>query len=126
MPLEIILQFTKLNKDVYPEKGKLLVFHNVYENTINKQSFISPNWRAFDLIYWMSQRSIRKSSKKGTLQNAFAFYETALGFNYKSLDSMIEDIVDQDEKDTDVNQNKPKLHLVVHENQCTSSCCKIS
>ena len=36
MPLEIILQFTKLNKDVYPEKGKLLVFHNVYENTINK------------------------------------------------------------------------------------------
>ena len=58
----------------------------------------------------MSQRSIRKSSKKGTLQNAFAFYETALGFNYKSLDSMIEDIVDQDEKDTDVNQNKPKLY----------------
>ena len=80
------------------------------ENTINKQSFISPNWRAFDLIYWMSQRSIRKSSKKGTLQNAFAFYETALGFNYKSLDSMIEDIVDQDEKATDVNQNKPKLY----------------
>ena len=80
------------------------------ENTINKQSFISPNWRAFDLIYWMSQRSIRKSSKKGTLQNAFAFYETALGFNYKSLDSMIEDIVDQDETDTDVNQNKPKLY----------------
>ena len=80
------------------------------ENTINKQSFISPNWRAFDLIYWMSQRSIRKSSKKGTLQNAFAFYETALGFNYKSIDSMIEDIVDQTDKDTDVSGGKPKLY----------------
>ncbi len=80
------------------------------ENTINKQTFISPNWRAFDLIYWMSQRSIRKSSKKGTLQNAFAFYENALGFNYKSIDSMIEDIVQQDEKETNVNTGKTKLY----------------
>ena len=45
------------------------------EETINKQSFVSPNWRAFDLIYWLCQRSIRKSSRKGTLQNGFAFFE---------------------------------------------------
>ena len=80
------------------------------ESTINKQSFISPNWRIFDLIYWISQRSIRKSSKKGVMQNGFAFYENALGFNFKSLDSMIEDIVDQTDKDTDVSGGKPKLY----------------
>ena len=61
------------------------------EKTINKQSFISPNWRPFDLIYWMSQRCIRKG-KGGQLQNAFAFFENAMGFNFKSLDSMIDAI----------------------------------
>lgn len=29
-------KFTKLDMDVHPKKGKLLVFNNVYENTINK------------------------------------------------------------------------------------------
>ena len=80
------------------------------EKTINKQTFIAPNWRIFDLIYWMSQRSIRKKSKKGALQNGFAFYENALGFNFKSLDSMIEDVVDQTEKQTNQNTGEVKLY----------------
>ena len=94
-----------LGKEFLKSQKKIFV-----ENTINKQTFISPNWRVFDLIYWMSQRSIRKSSKKGTLQNGFAFFETALGFNYKSIDSMIENVVDQSEKDTDVDNNRVKLY----------------
>ena len=40
------------------------------EETLNKQEFIAPNWRPFDTIYWMAQRSIRKSSG-GSLQNGF-------------------------------------------------------
>ncbi|ADO98051.1 hypothetical protein SSSM5_016 [Synechococcus phage S-SSM5] len=80
------------------------------EETINKQSFVSPNWRAFDLIYWLCQRSIRKSSRKGTLQNGFAFFENALGFNYKSLDSLIEQVVDQDETETNNTSGKLRLY----------------
>ena len=95
-----------LGKEFIKSEKKLYI-----ENTINKQSFISPNWRVFDLIYWMSQRSIRKSSKKGVMQNGFAFYENALGFNFKSIDSMIEDIVNQEEtSETDVASGKPKLY----------------
>ena len=65
------------------------------EETLNKHSFISPNWRPFDLIYWISQRTIRKAQKGGTLQNGFAFYENALGYHFKSIDKMVEDINDQ-------------------------------
>ena len=60
------------------------------EETLNKQTFIAPNWRPFDLIYWMSQRSIRKSGKGRKLQNGFAFFENALGFHYKSIDTLID------------------------------------
>ena len=33
------------------------------EETINKQQFIAPNWRPFDCIYWLAQRSVRKAEK---------------------------------------------------------------
>ena len=33
------------------------------EETINKQQFIAPNWRPFDCIYWLAQRSVRKAKK---------------------------------------------------------------
>ena len=73
------------------------------EKTLNKQTFISPNWRPFDLIYWMSQRSIRKSGRGQQLQNGFAFFENALGFHYKSIDSMINLANNQDTKPTNPN-----------------------
>ena len=73
------------------------------EKTLNKQTFISPNWRPFDLIYWMSQRSIRKSGKGKQLQNGFAFFENALGFHYKSIDSMINLANKQKNKPTNPN-----------------------
>lgn len=75
------------------------------EETLNKQTFISPNWRPFDLIYWMSQRSIRKTGKGQKLQNGFAFYENALGFHYKSIDTMI-DLVNE-QTDAETNPNTP-------------------
>ena len=73
------------------------------EETLNNHSFISPNWRPFDLIYWISQRTIRKAQKGGTLQNGFAFYENALGYHFKSIDKMIEDINEQTVDKTDFN-----------------------
>ena len=83
----------------YLNSGKKLYL----EKTLNKQSFISPNWRPFDLIYWLSQRSIRKQGKGKKLQNGFAFFENALGFNFKSIDTMIELANKQEEKPTNAN-----------------------
>ena len=80
------------------------------EETLNDHKFIIPNWRPFDAIYWMTERSIRKSA--GTaLQNGFAFFENALGYHYKSIDKMIEDANAMDSsKDTNINTGQPRLY----------------
>jgi len=81
------------------------------EETLNKQEFVAPNWRPFDAIYWMAERSIRKSQSGGILQNAFAFYENAMGYHYKSIDQMIEDVTNMTEDgDTNFTTGKPKLY----------------
>lgn len=97
---------------ILTDKRFLKTKKNVYlEETLNKHEFIIPNWRPFDTIYWMTQRSIRKTQTGGTLQNGFAFYENALGYHYKSLDKMIEDIRDMSEKDeTNFTSGKTKLY----------------
>ncbi len=80
------------------------------ETTISKNQFISPNWRAFDTIYWIAQRSTRKSKKGGTIQNAFAFFENAMGYNFKSIDKMVDDINDQTAATTSNVLGKAKLY----------------
>ena len=81
------------------------------EQTLNRHSFVIPNWRPFDAIYWMAERSIRKSQSGGILQNGFAFYENAMGYHYKSIDQMIEDIADMSEDgDTNFTTGKPRLY----------------
>ena len=81
------------------------------EETLNKQEFVAPNWRPFDAIYWMSERSIRKSQSGGVLQNGFAFYENALGFHYKSIDQMIEDVTNMKEDGkTNFTTGVPRLY----------------
>ena len=69
--------------------------------SINNHQFVATNWRPFDLIYWIGQRTIRKSKKGGTLQNGYAFFENALGYHFKSIDGMIEKAnVQSTDKDT--------------------------
>lgn len=81
------------------------------EQTINKQSFVAPNWRPFDAIYWMSERSVRKSKSGGSLQNGFLFFENALGYHYRSIDQLIDEINDQTfEKKTDAIKGKPRIY----------------
>ena len=85
------------------------------EETLNKQEFIAPNWRPFDTIYWMAQRSIRKSRKGGSLQNGFCFWDNALGFNFKSIDTMISEANDQKEgSTTNYAKNTPELYNYVY------------
>ena len=68
-------------KDLFFDKG----------GTLNNHTFVCPNWRPLDLIYWISQRTIRKSQKGGTLQNGFAFYENSMGYHFRSIDGMVDD-----------------------------------
>ena len=86
------------------------------EDTLNEHSFIAPNWRPFDVIPWVLQRTIRKSQKGGSLQNGFVFYENALGFHAKSYDKMIEDIeVQREIQETDPILGKPRMYEYVHD-----------
>lgn len=65
------------------------------EETLNTHKFIAPNWRPFDCIYWMCTRSIRKKSPGKDLQSGYLFFENRLGYHYKSIDQLIENINEQ-------------------------------
>jgi len=78
--------------------------------TLNKHNFVVPNWRAFDTIYWIAQRTIRKKGSGKGYQNGFAFFENGMGFNFKSIDKMIDDINEQDPSDTNTTSGKAKLY----------------
>ena len=59
-----IVQNLLTNTRYLNSKKKIFV-----EETINNQKFTAPNWRPLDTIYWLAQRSVRKSRKAGILQN---------------------------------------------------------
>ena len=84
------------------------------EQTINKQRLVIPNWRPIDVIYWVAERSVRKSKKGGVLQNGFNFWESALGFHFKSIDKMIDDVNEQKEETTDHVKGKPALYTYTY------------
>jgi len=84
------------------------------EQTINKQRLVIPNWRPIDVIFWVAERSVRKSKKGGVLQNGFNFWESALGFHFKSIDKMIDDVNDQKEGYTDKVKGKPALYTYTY------------
>lgn len=86
------------------------------EETSTLQRFIAPNWRPFDTIYWMAQRSVRGNSGGGTAsQNGFIFYENALGYHFKSIDGMINEI----------NQQTPDKTKVTNKGDTSVAKCKL-
>ena len=102
---------TQIIKKVIKDKKYLGSPKKVFlEETLNKHAFIATNWRPFDTIYWISQRSIRKAKKGGTLQNGFAFYENALGYHFKSIDQIIDDVNDQTTDATNLSTGTAKLY----------------
>ena len=109
-------ELSSIVKQILTDKRYLNSKKKVFaEETLNKQEFIAPNWRPFDTIYWMAQRSIRKSRKGGSLQNGFCFWENALGFNFKSIDTMISEANDQKEgSTTNYAKNAPELYNYVY------------
>ena len=106
---EAIIKKLLNSKDYIGSPKKVFTDDN---ESINNHQFISSNWRPFDLIYWLGQRTIRKAKKGGTLQNGYAFFENALGYNFKSIDGMIEKANDQEfDKDTNFTNGETRLHL---------------
>jgi hypothetical protein len=94
----------------YLNSGKKLYL----EESMNKQAFIAPNWRPFDLIYWVSQRAIRKSGTGKKLQNAFAFFENSAGYHFKSVDTLIERINDQEDNPTNLSSDLADYRLYTY------------
>ena len=70
---QIVKQLVKNQK--YLSSGKKVYL----EETLNDHHFVAPNWRPFDAIYWIAQRTIRKSQSGGGFQNGFAFLKMDLG-----------------------------------------------
>ena len=67
---DIVEQILKTDNRYIRTQKKIYI-----EESTNKQQFVATNWRPFDCIYWLTQRSTRKARKGGTLQNGFLFYE---------------------------------------------------
>ena len=113
---EIVEQILKTDNRYINTKKKIYI-----EESTNKQQFIATNWRPFDCVYWLSQRSVRKARKGGTLQNGFVFYENGLGFNFKSIDKIIDDVNNQTESDTNFTSGDSKLYTYVYSTKSSGS-----
>tara|TARA_Y200000002_G_scaffold81299_1_gene64186 strand:+ start:1643 stop:3022 length:1380 start_codon:yes stop_codon:yes gene_type:complete len=106
---EIVEQILKTDNRYIKTQKKIYI-----EESTNKQQFIATNWRPFDCIYWLSQRSTRKARKGGTLQNGFLFWENGLGYNFKSIDKIIDNVNDQSESKTNFTTGESKLYTYVY------------
>ena len=106
---EIVEKILKTDNRYIKSQKKIYI-----EESTNKQQFIATNWRPYDCIYWLAQRSTRKARKGGTLQNGFIFYENGLGLNFKSIDKIIDNVNDQSESKTNFTTGKSKLYTYVY------------
>jgi hypothetical protein len=81
------------------------------EDSQNDHQFIACNWRVFDTIYWVAQRSVRPSTSGTNSQNGYIFWENRMGYHFKSLDKIIEDVNSQDyDIKTDAGTGKARLY----------------
>lgn len=71
-----------------------------YDTTLYNANLIVPNWRIFDFANWIKKRSV---SDKYPDSMGYLFYETFEGFNFKSIDVLI--------NQTPVNNNQPYTYV---------------
>jgi hypothetical protein len=65
------------------------------EKTDEKFSYVAPNWRPFNAINYLAEKSIRKKQTGKLRQGGYIFYENTSGFHFITIDAMIEDAVKQ-------------------------------
>lgn len=61
------------------------------EKTKEKFVYVSPNWRPFNAINYLAEKSIREAQTGAKKQSGFIFYENVLGFHFASMDQLIID-----------------------------------
>ena len=113
---EIVEQILKTDNRYIKTQKKIYI-----EESTNKQQFVATNWRPFDCIYWALQGPVRKARKGGTLQNGFIFYENGLGYHFKSIDKIIDNVNNQTESDTNFISGASKLYTYVYSTKSSGS-----
>ena len=113
---EIVEQILKTDQRYIRTQKKIYI-----EESTNKQQFIATNWRPYDCIYWLAQRSTRKARKGGTLQNGFIFWENGLGLHFKSIDKIIDNVNNQTESDSNFTTGATKLYTYVYSTKSSGS-----
>tara|TARA_R100000005_G_scaffold94498_3_gene72701 strand:- start:4533 stop:5945 length:1413 start_codon:yes stop_codon:yes gene_type:complete len=84
---------------------------NVFaEDSQNDHQFIACNWRVFDTIYWIAQRSIRPSTSGTNSQNGYIFWENRMGYHFKSIDKIIDDVNSQSDAATNQSNGTARLY----------------
>jgi hypothetical protein len=62
------------------------------ETTKDPKNFVIPNWRPYDAINFIADKSIRSVEKGSMYQSGFIFYQSISGYHFTSIDKMISDI----------------------------------
>ena len=96
--VEKIIEDLPSNKNVFAEDSQ------------NSHPLIIPHWRPFDTIFWIAQHSVRATSGGSDPQNGFIFWENRMGYHYKTIDKIIEDVNNQD-YDTESNLDNGTARL---------------
>ena len=108
---EIVTELIE-GKDYLNTKKKLHI-----EQTQNKHIFIASNWRIMDMIYWIAKRTVRAAAggAKDEKQNGFLFWENIMGYHFKSIDKIIDDVNEQSfETETNISEGKAQLYEYVY------------
>lgn len=86
------------------------------EDSKNTHQFVATNWRVFDTIYWLAKHSVRSGSSDSAAQNGFLFWQSRLGYHFKSVDKMIQEIKEQKyETKTNDQTGKARLYRYTYE-----------
>ena len=85
------------------------------EDSQNDHQFVACNWRVFDTVYWIAQRSIRPSTSGTKSQNGYIFWENRMGYHFKSLDKIIDDVNDQSDSDSNMGSGSARLYRYSYE-----------
>lgn len=91
------------------------------EDSKNTHQFVATNWRVFDTIYWLAKHSVRSGSSDSAAQNGFLFWQSRLGYHFKSVDKMIQEIKEQKyETVTNPQTGKARLYRYRYEPKKTN------
>lgn len=80
-----------MTKKKFKTIGKFTEKKVFIEKTDASFTFVATNWRVFNCINWLCEKSIRANKSGSVRQSGFILYENVFGFHFTSLDKLIED-----------------------------------